>query len=165
MPTVARYPDTLRQQAIALSNQGKGYKAISPELGLKRDTVRNWITTYRLTGRTESVQVTGQMRTVQLAQQEALYAKAREEYENSTESLLSIARKHGVNYNNLRNFLLQHHPESALLHGYAKRTAALRSSMEAQMASLQQTGEELLRQMRADLDTQLSRIRKSGSNP
>ena len=79
------------------------------------------------------MQVTGQMRTVQLAQQEALYAKAQEEYETSTESLLSIAKKHGVNYNNLRHFLQQHHPESALLHGYVKRTATLRASLEAQI--------------------------------
>ncbi|MBQ6952287.1 MAG: transposase [Bacteroidales bacterium] len=113
MPGSIRYPDSLRQQAIALSRKGKGYKAISTELGIKRDTVRSWITTYRLTGRTESVQVTGQMRTVQLAQQEEQYAKAREEYETSTESLLSIAKKHGLNYNNLRHFLQQHHPESA----------------------------------------------------
>ena len=158
MPSRIRYPDSLRQQAIALSRKGKGYKAISTELGIKRDTVRNWITTYRLTGRTESVQVTGQMRTVQLAQQEELYAEAREEYETSTESLLSIAKKHGLNYNNLRHFLQQHHPESALLHGYVKRTATLRTSLEAQIVSLQQTGEELLRQMREDLDQQLRRV-------
>ncbi|MBQ6910966.1 MAG: helix-turn-helix domain-containing protein [Bacteroidales bacterium] len=59
---VTSYPDTLRQQAIALYQQGKGYKAIGHELGLTRDTVRNWIATYRLTGRTESVQATGQFR-------------------------------------------------------------------------------------------------------
>ena len=158
---MVRYPDTVRQQAIALSNQGKGYKAIATELELRRDTVRNWITTYRRTGRTESVQVTGQMRVAQLAQQEALYAGAREEYENSSESLLAISRKHGVNYNNLRNFLQQHHPESALLHSYAKRTAELRRALAAQMADLERTGEELLQQLRADLDAQLSRLRQT----
>ena len=157
MPTSTRYPDSLRQQAIALSNQGKGYKAIATELNLRRDTVRNWITTYRRTGRTESVEVTGQMRTVQLAQQETLYAKAREVYETSTESLLAIARRHGVNYNNLRHFLQQHHPESALLHAYVKRSAELQKALAAQMVTLQQTGDQLLRQLREDLDAQLSR--------
>lgn len=54
-----------------------------------------------------------------------MYAKAREEYETSTESLLSIAKKHGVNYNNLRHFL------------------------------------QLLRQLREDLDAQLSRLQEA----
>ena len=102
--------------------------------------------------------MTGQMRTVQLAQQEEQYAKAREEYETSTESLLSIAKKHGLNYNNLRHFLQQHHPESALLHAYMKRTAELQKTLATQMATLQQTGDQLLRQLREDLDAQLSRL-------
>ena len=160
MPSSIRYPDSVRQQAIALSNQGKGYKAIATELNLRRDTVRNWITTYRRTGRTVSVEVTGQMRTVQLAQQETLYAKAREVYETSTESLLAIARRHGVNYNNLRHFLQQHHPESALLHAYVKRSAELQKALAAQMVTLQQTGDQLLRQLREDLDAQLSRLQQ-----
>ena len=61
MPVTVKYPDALRQQAIALHQQGKGYKA--------------------------------------------------------------IAQKHGLNYNNLRNYLLHNHPESALLHAYAKKSA------------------------------------------
>ena len=105
MPTSVRYSDALRQQAIALSNQGKGYKAIATELDLRRDTVRNWITTYRRTGRTESVQTTGQQRPVE--EREALYAKAREEYENTPVPLRTIAQKHGLNYFNLRYFLQQ----------------------------------------------------------
>ena len=40
MPSSTRYPDALRQQAIALHRQGKGYKAIGHELDLPRDTVR-----------------------------------------------------------------------------------------------------------------------------
>ena len=155
MPSV-RYPDTLRQQAVALSREGKGYKAIASALGVPRDTVRGWVKSYRLTGRTLSVQNTGQLRSVE--EREALYRAAREEYENSSATLQTIARRHGLNYYNLRYFLQQHHPESALLHGYAKRTAALEAALADQMASLQKTGNELLRQMREDLNEQLQRI-------
>lgn len=59
MPGSTRYPDALRKQAIALSNQGKGYKAVARALGVPRDTVRSWVQSYRLTGRTESVHTTG----------------------------------------------------------------------------------------------------------
>ena len=121
MRTAVKYPDALRQQAVALSQQGKGYKAIASALGLSRDTVRNWISSYRLTGRTESVQTTGQLRNGPSYQKrEERFAAAREEYETSSASLLAIARKHGLNYNNFRNYLLSNHPESALLHAYAK---------------------------------------------
>ena len=125
--SIARYPDTLRQQAIALSNQGKGYKAVARALGVPRDTVRSWVLRYRLTGRTESVQTTGQQRV--LEEREALYASAREEYERTPLPLRTIAQKHGLNYFNFRNFLQQHHPESALLHSYAKRTAELQLTL------------------------------------
>ena len=157
MPTAARYPDSLRQQAIALSNQGKGYKAVARALGVPRDTVRSWVQSYRLTGRTESVQTTGQLRPVE--EREALYQAAREEYENTPIPLRTIAQKHGLNYFNFRYFLQQYHPESALLHGYAKRAAALQAALDAQLVSLQQTGEQLLRQLKEDLDGQLLRIR------
>ena len=158
MSSNIRYPDTVRQQAIALSEDGKGYKAVARALGVPRDTVRNWVQSYRLTGRTESVQTTGQQRPVE--EREALYAQAREEYENTPTPLRTIAQKHGLNYFNLRYFLQQYHPESALLHGYAKRAAALQSALDAQLASLQQTGEQLLRQLKEDLDGQLRRVRQ-----
>ena len=156
MPLIPRYSDFTRQQAIALHQQGKGYKAIASALGVPRDTVRGWIKSYQLTGRTVSVQSTGQIRSVE--EREALYRAAREEYENSSATLQTIARRHGLNYYNLRYFLQQHHPESALLHGYAKRTAALEAALASQMASLQKTGNELLRQMREDLNEQLRHI-------
>ena len=159
MPTSIRYPDTLRQQAVELSRKGKGYKAIARALGLKRDTVRNWIVSYRATGRTESVQTTGQFRTApSFRAREERYAKAREEYETSSASLLSIAQKHGLTYNNLRNFLQQYHPESALLHAYAKRAGELQDQLAEQMANIQKTGNQLLQQMRQELDAQLARL-------
>ena len=157
MAVTTRYSDTVRQQAVALSREGKGYKAIASALGVPRDTVRSWVQSYRLTGRTESVHTTGQLRPME--EREALYAKAREEYENSSTPLRTIAQRHGLNYFNLRYFLQQYHPESALLHGYAKRSAALQAALDAQLASLQQTGEQLLRQLKEDLDGQLLRIR------
>lgn len=162
MPTT-RYPDTLRQQAVALSQQGKGYKAIASALGLPRDTVRNWISSYRLTGRTESVQTTGQLRNGPSYQKrEERYAAAREEYETTSASLLAIAQKHGLNYNNLRNYLLSNHPESALLHAYAKKSAKMQQVMDAQMAAIRQQGEEYLAQMREELTVQLQRLHRTG---
>ena len=158
MPTT-RYPDTLRQQAVALPLLGKGPKAIASALGLSRDTVRNWIASYRLTGRTESVQTTGQLRNGPSYQKrEERFAAAREEYETSSASLLAIAQKHGLNYNNLRNYLLSNHPESALLHAYAKKSAKMQQVMDAQMAAIRQQGEEYLAQMREELTTQLQRL-------
>ena len=162
MPTT-RYPDTLRQQAVALSQQGKGYKAIASALGLSRDTVRNWIASYRATGRTESVQTTGQLRNGPSYQKrEERFAAAREEYETTSASLLAIAQKHGLNYNNLRNYLLSNHPESALLHAYAKKSAKMQQVMDAQMAAIRQQGEEYLAQMREELTAQLQRLHRTG---
>ena len=160
MPGSIRYPDTLRQQAVALSRKGKGYKAIARALDLPRDTVRNWVVSYRTTGRTESVQTTGQLRTApSFRAREERYAKAREEYETTSASLLSIAQKHCLTYNNLRNFLQQYHPESALLHAYVKKSAELQEQLAEQMANIQKTGDQLLQQMRQELDAQLARLR------
>ena len=162
MPTT-RYPDTLRQQAVALPLLGKGPKAIASALGLSRDTVRNWIASYRLTGRTESVQTTGQLRNGPSYQKrEERFAAAREEYETTSASLLAIAQKHGLNYNNLRNYLLSNHPESALLHAYAKKSAKMQQVMDAQMAAIRQQGEEYLAQMREELTVQLQRLHRTG---
>ena len=156
-----RYPDALRQQAIALYQQGKGYKAIGHEPGLTRDTVRNWISTYRLTGRTENVQTTGQMRNgPSYTKREERFSMAREEYETSSASMLSIAQKHGLNYNNFRNYLLRNHPESSLLHTYAKQSAKMQLVMDAQIATIRQQGEEYLAQMREELTLQLERCGK-----
>lgn len=156
-----RYPDALRQQVIALYQQGKGYKAIGRELCLTRDTVRNWISTYRLTGRTENVQTTGQMRNgPSYTKREELFSMAREEYETSSASMLSIAQKHGLNYNNFRNYLLQNHPESSLLHTYAKQSAKMQLVMDAQIATIRQQGEEYLAKMREELTLQLERCGK-----
>ena len=119
---------------LHFTTTGKGYKAIPTELELPRDTVRNWITAYRRTGRTESVQSTGQFRdSPSFLKREERFAPARKEYETTDASLLSIAKKYGHPYNNLRNHLQQYHPESALLHGYVKSTATLRASLEAQI--------------------------------
>ena len=162
MPNTIRYPDALRQQAIALYRQGKGYKTIGHMLGITRDTVRNWIASYRLTGRTESVQTTGQLRNGPSYQKrEERFAAAREEYETTSASLLSIAQKHGLNYNNLRNYLLNNHPESTLLHTYAKQSAKIQAALDEQMAALQQKGDEYLQQMREELDAQLQAYRLS----
>ena len=156
----------MRQRAVALSQAGKGYKAIARELEVPRDTVRNWIVSYRTTGRTESVQTTGQVQTSPSFQaREERYAAARQEYETSSASLLSIAQKHGFTYHNLRNFLQQYHPESALLHAYSKRSGELQEQLAQQMAELQNTGNQLLKQMREELEAQLSRLRAASTPP
>ena len=156
-----RYPDSLRQQAIALYQQGKGYKAIGRELGLTRDTVRNWISIYQLTGRTESVKTAGQLRNGPSHQRrEERFAAAREEYETSSASMLAIAQKHGLDYANFRNHLLRNHPESSLLHTYAKQSAKMQLVMDAQIATIRQQGDEYLAQMREELILQLERCGK-----
>ena len=174
MPTT-RYPDTLRQQAIALYRQGKGYKAIASALGLSRDTVRNWITAYRLTGRVESVQSTGHLRHPEpadidfakqrnavkpdtLEEKEAKYQAAREEYERGMDSLLSIAKKHGHNYPSLRNFLRQYHPESAVLHTYAKQVATFQEALTQQRTQLDDLEKNMLSQLQQAKDKELLRV-------
>lgn len=159
MPSIVKYPDAVRQQVIALYQGGKGYKAISSALGLPRDTVRNWIMSYRLTGRTEAVQTTGKLRNAPSFQnREELYAAAREEYENSSDSLLSIARKHGLEYRNLRNFLQQYHPESALLHTYIKQAAVFQETLDRQRTQLDQMEKEFLGQLKESLDKEILRF-------
>lgn len=44
-------PDELRARAVALYEDGHGYKAIARELGLSRDLVRDWIQAFRTKGR------------------------------------------------------------------------------------------------------------------
>lgn len=82
---VLRYSDSIRMQAISLYLQGKGYKAIGSELKLPRDTVRGWIRAYR---QKEGDEIERQepQDTTQLAEREAMYAAAREEYESSPAS-------------------------------------------------------------------------------
>ena len=135
MPSL-RYPDTLRQQAIALSEKGKGYKAIAAALGVPRDTVRSWIARYRQDGSMGTVE-----------KREVLYEQARKEYEAGTQSLFAIAQRHGLNYYNLRNFLRQYHPESQALHCFNKRKAALKSMVAQQIHEIHFMETQLLRQL------------------
>ena len=170
-----RYPDTIRQQVITLYHNGKGYKAISTALQLPRDTVRNWITAYRLTGRVESVQSTGHLRHPEpadmdyarqrnavkpdtLEEKEARYRAAREEYECSTDSLLSIAKKHGHSYAKLRNFLRQYHPESAVLHTYAKQVATFQEALTQQRTQLDDLEKNMLSQLQQAKDKEMLRV-------
>jgi len=136
MPTSTRYPDTLRQQAIALSTQGKGYKAIASALGVPRDTVRSWILRYR-----ES----GQLGTVH--EREQRFGPARKAYETTPASLWAIAQEQGLNYYNLRNFLNQYHPESRVLHAYQVRQARVQQAIQSQLSALAQLQEDLRAQL------------------
>lgn len=136
MPTSTRYPDTLRQQAIALSQKGKGYKAIAAALGVPRDTVRSWILRYR-----ES----GQLGTVQ--EREQRFGPARKAYETTPASLWAIAQELNLNYYNLRNFLHQYHPESRVLHAYQVRQARVQQAIQSQLSALAQLQEDLRTQL------------------
>lgn len=148
-------------QAISLYLQGKGYKAIGSELKLPRDTVRSWIRAYR---QKEGDEIERQepQDTTQLAEREAMYAAAREEYESSPASLTIVAKKHGVNYANFRNFLQQHHPETALKHTYAKHAARLQNTFAQQLSQLQAVACETLRQMNEELMLQIKRLGEEG---
>ena len=126
----------MRQQAVALSREGKGYKAIASALGVPRDTVRSWIARYRQDGSMGTVE-----------KREVLYEQARKEYEAGTQSLFAIAQRHGLNYYNLRNFLRQHHPESLVLHQYQMRQARVREVIGRQLAALQAMEQDLRGQL------------------
>ena len=136
MPASTRYPDAVRQQAIALSEKGKGYKTIAAALGVPRDTVRSWIARYRQDGSMGTVE-----------KREVLYEQARKEYEAGTQSLFAIAQRHGLNYYNLRNFLRQYHPESLVLHQYQMRQARVREVIGRQLAALQAMEQDLRGQL------------------
>ena len=170
-----RYPDTIRQQVITLYHSGKGYKAISTALQLPRDTVRNWITAYRLTGRVESVQCTGHLRHPEpadmdyarqrsavkpdtLEEKEVKYQAAREEYENGGDSLMAIAKKHGLSYTQLRNFLRQYHPESAVLHTYSKQVATFQEAIAQQRTQLDDLEKTMLSQLQQAKEKELLRV-------
>lgn len=136
MPTSPRYPDAVRQQAIALSEKGKGYKAIAAALGVPRDTVRSWILRYRQSGQLGTVQ-----------DREKLFGPARKAYETTPASLWTIALELNLNYYNLRNFLRQYHPESQALHCFNKRKAALKSMVAQQIHEIHFMETQLLRQL------------------
>ena len=155
---IARYPDSLRQQAIALYQQGKGYKAIGRELGLTRDTVRNWISIYRITGRTENVQTTGQMGDViPYSNEEERLIAARKEYETTSVSLKDIVRKYSLNYSYFRQYLLQNYPESALLHTYASHIASFQKALSNQRESLDRLEQEYIERLKKSLDKEMLR--------
>ena len=164
--SLPRYPDSLRHKAIALFRLGKGYKAIASELGLSRDTVRGWVQSYRITGRTESVQATGRLQKVKpqgstqqsWVEKETLYAVPRTEYETTSESLSAIADRHGVKYNNFRNHLRQYHPESYLLHTYAKQEASFRAELARQREQLDVLERTTLAQLKYSLEDALAKI-------
>lgn len=169
-----RYPDDLRRTAIQLHLEGAGYKHIGRQLNLPRDTVRNWVTIYNLTGRTESVQSTGHLRApkpekggrklLSPARMEELYAAALEEYEQGLDPLTTIARKYGFRYSSLRYFLKQYHPESVVLHAYAKQTAILRESILSQHAHLEALGEKLQEKLKGSLEQALARFKQENAH-
>lgn len=135
MQETGKYTDSVRQQAISLYQQGKGYKAVARELGLTRDTVRNWVATFRLTGRTvpahsakpKAAERKPSRNTIQ--QREERYGPARLAFEQTSASLREIAKRYGVDYSCLWRFLQKHHPESIVKHKYVQHMEVLRKNL------------------------------------
>lgn len=152
--------DALREHAIRLHLEGNGYKTIATHLGISRDTARNWIVSYKQTGRIQSVHTTGRFPGAHFLQKETKFADARKEYETSCASLRSIAEKHGHIYNNFRYFLMQYHPESALLHAYVKQKMAVKEEIARQREALQKMEEDVLTRLQEELKAHLRKLGK-----
>ena len=158
------YPDSVRREAVRLFEAGDGYKAIARKLNLSRDTVRYWISIYRLNGRTESTPPRDNRGAAATRQKtaearEEKYRGAREEYETSSASLQDISRKHGLVYANFSHYLRKYHPESALLHAYVKQVSTLKTSIEEQRAYLDDLEQALLRKLSSQLQSALARLK------
>lgn len=164
----------LRLQAIILYLKGNGYKTIGRTLGLSRDTVRNWITIYRLTGRKESVHVTGHIEPVpadyefakkrgkipfrNVENLEEKYKEAREEYENSLLSLSDIAQKYGFVYHSFYTFMRRRHPESKVKHDHIKNMKALDDRIEREINKIYEKVELLKQQMEEEMNKAVKRL-------
>lgn len=119
------YPENVRGNAISLYLTGKGYRTIASELGLSRDTVRNWIISYKrksaeavrsLEGHAVDEERVyrylggryGQSQETKVKYQDAINASSSIECLGMT--IGEIARMHGVDAQGLRNQLLRHFP-------------------------------------------------------
>lgn len=124
--------------------EGKGYKAVARELGLTRDTVRNWVTTFQLTGRTAPVRSARPKAPERkpsrntIRQREERYGPARLAFEQTSASLREIAKRHGVDYGCLWRFLQKHHPESIVKHKYVQHMDVLRKDLLRMEEEMQQ---------------------------
>ena len=169
------HTDAVRKRAIDLYLEGYGYKAVARELGLSRDVVRNWIAVYKKTGRKEALRHTqsepveaGKELEKRLARQreriaenEEKYRQARRAYENGEESLMKVAEQHEVSYASLREFINRYHPESRLLHTYAKERKQVQDAVAEQVARVQKMGEDAIVRMSENLAREMAKLKKN----
>lgn len=98
-----------------------------------------------------------------LEQEEERFREARTEYETTEASILDVAKRHGLNYNQLRVHIRTYHPESHLLHVYARHPAEVARVVSRQISEIQRLGENDLRQMSEDLSAELAKLGKKSS--
>lgn len=98
-----------------------------------------------------------------LEQEEERFREARTEYETTEASILDVAKRHSLNYNQLRVHIRTYHPESHLLHVYACHTAEVARVVSRQISEIQRLGENVLRQMSEDLSAELAKLGKKSS--
>lgn len=135
MARPSKYPEEIRKKAIELYRGGLGYKAVARELGVSRDAVRAWISSYRRRASSELP--------LESDQKENEYRTARLEYERSAAPLKDVAAKYGHNYNNLRNHIKNKHPESEVMHNYNKYLSDLQGLVARHAEDLQRFSEAL----------------------
>ena len=169
-------------RALQLFDKGFGYKSIAQQLGLERNDVRDWIRANKMTRSRlpntplarlrESVMSKyngfgvdakkNQSKKIEIyiEEFEEAFSKPRVAFENGTDSLLKVAEKYGVNYNEFRDFLRIYHPESRLLHAYAISRDRLSKEVSMEVDRIQKRGEAILVQLSDELSKQLAKINR-----
>lgn len=94
---------------------GLGYRRIASRMGLDANTVRLWIRRYRIYGR-EALKPychLGQdvCSTPRLVEKERQYSPAYEAYSTTLETVASITRRYGLDYNGFTYHIRNYHPE------------------------------------------------------
>ena len=102
-----------------------------------------------------------QLRKEQTEKEEQSFKQARLEYETTRSSQLTLAKKYELDYNAFREHILKFHPESHLLHVYAKRTQEVADYVTRQTEMLQSMGENILKMMSEDLEKALAKMDKT----
>jgi len=98
-----------------------------------------------------------------LAREEEKFREARMEYETTGASILAVARSHNLKYEDLRLHIRMYHPESNLLHIYARQSAEVTATVQRQISEIQRLGEGILRRMSEELSAELAKLGKKSS--
>lgn len=110
-----RHPLSERKRAVELCEMGFGYKRIAREMGLDASTVRQWVRRYRAHGLEALLPYChlGQdiRFTPRLVKKERKYSPAYEAYSTTLETVASITRRYGLDYNGFLYHIRNYHSE------------------------------------------------------